>query len=181
MGNAKNEFIKCSMVCGLVMGLFWAFKYIFFILGIPYPFLSFVYWGLTLFVPVLLAVLIIHSRTLLGNTISFTRDWALGILIFFFAALFVSLEHYLFYYYFAPDNYISDSLQSAVSLLNKSGMSDELKETVGSMPTPTPIQMAIQGIVNNVIYGVIVTLPVAAVTSRIKFVVIKGGKNKDQE
>lgn len=168
MNEVKNLLFKSSMIYGLIMGLFWAFKYVFFMLSVSYPFLSFVYWGLTFTVPFLLALLILHFRILSPYKISFSRDWSLGVLIFFFAALIVSLEHYIFYAYLAPPDYIADSLQSAIGVIKDSGLSNDVKETIEAMPTPTPIQMTIQGLFNNIMYGAIVSIPVAIITSRIK-------------
>lgn len=175
MKDEKNLLFKSAMVYGFIMGLFWAFKYIFFVLSLSYPFLSFVYWGLTFSVPFLLTVLILHSRIYLPNKISFSHDWVLGVLTYVFAALFVSLGHYIFYRYLAPPNYIADSLNSAIDLIRNSGVSEDVKETVENMHTPTPIQMTLQGIFNNILYGAIFSVPVALITSRIRI------KNKNIE
>lgn len=160
--------LMCSMRYGQKMGFFWVFKYVFFILGVSWPFFSYVYWGLTFLVPLILAYYLLHNRMFSMST-TFLKDWSLSILIFFFSALIVSLAHYIFYQFLAPPNYIADSFQSAVDVVMNSGASDLLKETMAALPTPTPIQMTLQGILNNVFYGVIVSLPVAAITSRIKF------------
>lgn len=168
MKDEKNLLLKSAMTYGLIMGIFWAFKYIFFVLGVIYPTWSYVYWGLTFSVPFLLATLILHFRAVSPDKVSFTRDWTLGILIFVFAALIVSLAHYIFYRYLAPTNYILDSLSAAMAMINESGVSEDVKEAVKAMPTPTPIQMTIQGIFNNILYGVVVSFPVALITSRIK-------------
>lgn len=147
------------------MGLFWAFKYVFFILSLSYSFLSVVYWGLTFSVPFLLATLILHFRVLEPDNISFSRDWMLGVLIYIFAALIVSLEHYVFYRYLAPPNFISDSLKSTVDLIATSRVTEDVKQTIQSM---SPIQMTLQGIYSNILYGVVFSIPVALVTSRIR-------------
>lgn len=168
MKNAKSQFVKCAMVYGMVLGAFWAFKYLFFIFSFTYSFFSFVYWGLTLSVPFLLFIFIIHSRVWTGSEMTFLKDWAMGILIYFFAALIVSLEHYVFYNFFAPENYISESFNSAIDLLKTSDVNERLKQVAETLQTPTPIEMTIQGIFNNTIYGVLVALPVAAVTCRLK-------------
>ncbi|MDD4515057.1 DUF4199 domain-containing protein [Massilibacteroides sp.] len=178
MKDVKDLLLKSAMIYGLILGLFWAFKYVFFILSISYPFLSFVYWGLTFSVPFLLALLILHFSILVPENRNFARDWTLGVLIFFFAALVVSLEHYVFYRYLAPPNYIADSLNSAIDLIRNSGVNEDVKKAVESMSQPTPIQMTLQGIFNNVLYGVFVSLPVASITSRIK---IKTKNNRKQD
>lgn len=170
MKDEKKLIFKGTMIYGLAMGLFWAFKYIFFVLGVSYPFFSFVYWTLTFIVPILLLLFIMHFRVHWLDKMSFSRDWGLGVLIYTFAALFVSLAHYIFYRYLAPPNYIADSLNSAIGLIINSGISEEVKETVEAMPTPTPIQMTLQGIFNNILYGVVVSIPVALITSRIQII-----------
>lgn len=168
MKDVKNLLLKSSMMYGLIMGLFWAFKYIFYMLSISYPFFSIIYWGLTFSVPLLLALLILHFRVVSPGGVSFSRDWTLGVLIFFFAALVVSLEHYIFYRYVAPPNFIADSFSSAIDILKDSNLSEEVKSTIESMATPTPIQMTIQGLFNNLFYGILIAIPVAAITSRLK-------------
>jgi hypothetical protein len=156
------------MSYGWGMGLFWAFKYIFFILGVSYPFFSLIYWGLTFLVPFFLALFLIHFHLVLPKRISFARDWTLGVLIFFFAALIVSLEHYAFFRYFAPPDYIADSIKSAMDMVESSTLSEEVKKAVASKLTPTPILMTLQGIFNNLMYGALVSFPVALFTSCFK-------------
>lgn len=173
-GEEKDLFIKCAMFHGFLMGLFWAFKYIFFILGVANAFFSYVYWGLTCLVPFFLALLILHARLQFLGNISFGRQWLLGVLIYAFAGVFVSLAHYAFYRYFAPPEFIADSLNSAIRVIGDSGVSPDIKAAVEAMPTPTPIQMAIQGIFNNILYGIIFSFPVVFYTNRIK--VSKGTK-----
>lgn len=173
-GEGKDTFIRCAMYHGFLMGLFWAFKYIFFILGVSNAFFSYFYWGLTCLVPIFLAVLILHARVESLGNISFGRQWLLGILIYAFAAVFVSLVHYAFYRYFAPPEFIADSLNSAIQAIRDSGVSQEVKAAVEAMPTPTPILMTIQGIFNNILYGIIFSFPVIFYTNRVK--VSKGTK-----
>ncbi len=176
MNSMRKLLLKSAMNYGLIMGLFWGFKYIFFILGAFFSFFSFIYWGLTLIVPFLLLMLLLRFQVFFAHNLSFSRDWTLGILIFVFAALFVSLEHYVFYRYLAPADYIADSLSSAITLINQSGISEEVKNAIEAMSIPTPIQMTVQGILNNILYGVVVSLPVAMLSSRIKVI----GKNTEK-
>ncbi|MDD4659516.1 MAG: DUF4199 domain-containing protein [Massilibacteroides sp.] len=177
MEKTKDILFRSSMSYGLLMGLFWAFKYIFFIFSISSPFLSFIYWGLTAFVPIVLGFFLLHFHLISPYNITFRRDWALGVLIYFFAALFVSLEHFVFYRYFAPPGFISESLQSTIDVIRDSDLSENVKEAVAAMPAPTPIQMTLQGIVNNLIYGILISFPVALFTYRFK-VKIKNNEKK---
>ena len=48
----KSYLLKGAMTYGLIMGIYWAAKYIFFILSLSVPTMSVVYLALTLVVPV---------------------------------------------------------------------------------------------------------------------------------
>ena len=110
------------------------------------PLLSSLYWGMTIMVPYIAYRFTKRYREQLGGQIGFFHAWQFGILLYFFAALIVSLAHYGFYRYIAPDDFLTNSISEAVRI--------------------TPIQMAIQGIFNNLFYGIIFSIPVAALLCR---------------
>ena len=166
MEQEKNLLLKSSMVYGLVMGSYWIFKYIFFILSVSYPSITFVYWGLTLSVPVILYSLMKHYRYYRNNSIRFFEAWGLGVLTFFFSALIISLLHYVFYSYIAPEDFIANSMNATVNLIEESQLSPQLKEAVRQVSTPTPIQMTLQAIFNNTFIGTFISIPAAAFVCR---------------
>jgi hypothetical protein len=150
------------MFFGLLLGLFWVIKYLSFMLGCTMLGWGIVYWLLT---PVTLYLAYMFTKAYkirLGGQIGFFHAWQFGVLVYFFAALIVSLEHYVFYRYVAPPDYIANSMNQVVELLKQADTGSRLKDAIEQMPTPTPILMAVQGIANNVFYGVIFSIPVAA-------------------
>ena len=57
----KSYLLKGAMTYGLIMGIYWAAKYIFFILSLSVPTMSVVYLALTLVVPVLAYHIVGHG------------------------------------------------------------------------------------------------------------------------
>ena len=129
------------------------------------PLLSSLYWGMTIMVPYIAYRFTKRYREQLGGQIGFFHAWQFGILLYFFAALIVSLAHYGFYRYIAPDDFLANSISEAVSLLQNSQIDNQLIQSLQEVRI-TPIQMAIQGIFNNLFYGIIFSIPVAALLGR---------------
>ena len=134
-------------------------------LSLQMPLLSSLYWGLTIMVPYIAYHLTKRYRAQLGRKIGFFHAWQFGILLYFFAALIVSLAHYGFYRYIAPDDFLTNSISEAVNLLQNSQIDNQLIQSLQEVRI-TPIQMAIQGIFNNLFYGIIFSIPVAALLCR---------------
>ena len=129
------------------------------------PLLSSLYWGMTIMVPYIAYRCTKRYREQLGGQIGVFHAWQFGILLYFFAALIVSLAHYGFYRYIAPDDFLANSISEAVSLLQNSQIDNQLIQSLQEVRI-TPIQMAIQGIFNNLFYGIIFSIPVAALLCR---------------
>ena len=149
----KGILLKSAMSYGLAMGVYWVVKYLFFIFGTSSPSLMFLYEVGSLAVPVLAYYWTDCYRRDVGGRISFGHAWQFGVLLYFFAALIVSLEHYVFYKYIA-----SRLLEAADAKADMLKAVDEIRLT--------PVHMAIQGIFNNVFYGIILSVPVAALVCR---------------
>jgi hypothetical protein len=100
----------------------------------------------------------------MGGRISFFHAWQFGVLLYFFAALVVSLAHYSFYRFIASPEYIESLTNGVADILKRINMNPE--ETLANTPAFTPINLTIQGIFNNVFYGIILSIPVAAFACR---------------
>jgi len=161
MGEDKSLLMKSAMRYGFAMGVYWIVKYSFFIFGFTIPMLSFIYWAFTLAVPFIAYFLTRRYKQDIGGQIGFFHAWQFGVLLYFFAAVIVSLVHYIFYQYIAPPDLLSNSVSQITDILKSSGIQQEAIESFSQLKI-SPIQMAIQGIFNNVFYGVILSIPVAA-------------------
>jgi hypothetical protein len=166
MKENKSLLMKSTMSYGLLLGIFWAVKYVFFILGVTTPSMQVVYWTLTPLTLLFTYLFTYIYKLLIGGKISFFHAWQFGILLYFFAALIISLGHYVFYRYIASPDFISSSMNQAISLMKDMDLNMQMREAIDKITVPTPIQLAIQGIFNNVFYGVILSIPVAALLCR---------------
>lgn len=167
MTENKGMLLRSTMAYGLSMGIFWCFKYIFFMFGISSAFMNFIYLTLTIFVPFIAFYQTWRYKIEIGGSIRFFHAWQFGVLLYFFAALVVSLEHYFFYQHIAPPGFLANSMEQTIEILKKANADQKMLDTISNTHI-SPIQMAVQGILNNIFYGVIFSLPVAWVVSRRK-------------
>jgi hypothetical protein len=103
-------------------------------------------------------------KILIGGMIGFFHAWQFGILLYFFAALIVSLAHYVFYRYLAPAGYIANIMEMAVNMVKE--INPQAEEALSRLPVFTPIRLTLQEILTNVFYGIILSAPVAAILCR---------------
>ena len=160
MGEDKSFLLRGAMNYGFVMGIYWVIKYVFFILGFSHPTANIVYWSLSCLVPYIAYKMTRRYRENIGGKLGFFHAWQFGVLLYFFAAILVSLEHYLFYRFVAPPDLLMRTVSDMEEALKESGASQTLLDAIKEIHV-TPIQMAIQGIFNNVLYGIILSIPVA--------------------
>ena len=167
MEENKNLFLKASMTYGLIMGIFWVIKYLFFIFSVKLSShgLSLAYTALTVFVPVFAYYMTKRYREDLGGQISFFHAWRFGMMLYFFAAVIVSLEHFVFFQFIAPADFVYDAVGQFANVLKEQQVDTQILDSLGSMNF-SPIHMAIQGIFNNVFYGIIFSIPVAAIVCK---------------
>ena len=160
MGEDKSFLLRGAMNYGFVMGIYWVIKYVFFILGFSHPTANIVYWSLSCLVPYIAYKMTRRYRENIGGKLGFFHAWQFGVLLYFFAAILVSLEHYLFYRFIAPPDLLMRTVSDMEEVLKESGASQTLLDAIKEIHV-TPIQMAIQGIFNNLLYGIILSIPVA--------------------
>ena len=167
MEENKSLLLKSAMSYGLAMGIFWVIKYLFLIFGYSIPTLSLLYIGLSITVPFIAYYMTNRYRMEIGGQISFFHAWRFGTLLYFFAALIVSLEYFIFFQFIAPRDFIPNVIASLVQTLQSSQVDSTITDSIKQMNF-TPIHMAIQGIFNNIFYGIVLSIPVAAVVCRNK-------------
>lgn len=165
MEENKGLLLKSAMSYGLIMGIYWVIKYLFLIFGYSVHALRFIYDVLCFAVPFLAYYLTKRYRQDIGGYIGFFHAWQFGILLYLFAALIVSVEHFIFYQYIAPPDFLSNMIEQALLTLKNVNANSEILDAV-SRTNFTPIQMAIQGIFSNIFYGILLSIPVAACVCR---------------
>jgi hypothetical protein len=178
----KGLLLKSAMFYGLLLGIFWVIKYTFFILGTTHPAMGVVYWILSSLTIVFAYLFTKVYKILIGGRIGFFHAWQFGVLLYFFAALIVSLLHYVFYRYLAPAGYIANMIDLAVEMVKE--INPQAEEALAQMPAFTPIRLTFQGILNNVFYGIILSLPIATLLCRKQitgFVLPENQENQEQK
>ncbi len=159
--------MSAAMSYGFSLGIFWIVKYIFYMFSMRFSYLVVIYWGMSLVVPYLAYLLTKRYREDLGGIISFSQAWRFGVLIYLFAAMLVSVMHYVFYRFVAPPDFLSSAVEQTIASLKQMQVDSKVISSIESMNF-SPIHMALQGILNNIFYGIILSLPVAALVCRRK-------------
>lgn len=159
--------MPAAMSYGFSLGIFWIVKYIFYMFSMRFSYLVVIYWGMSLVVPYLAYLLTKRYREDLGGVISFSQAWRFGVLIYLFAAMLVSIMHYVFYRFVAPPDFLSSAVEQTIASLKQMQVDSKVISSIESMNF-SPIHMALQGILNNIFYGIILSLPVAALVCRRK-------------
>lgn len=159
--------MSAAMSYGFSLGIFWIVKYIFYMFSMRFSYLVVIYWEMSLVVPYLAYLLTKRYREDLGGIISFSQAWRFGVLIYLFAAMLVSIMHYVFYRFVAPPDFLSSAVEQTIASLKQMQVDSKVISSIESMNF-SPIHMALQGILNNIFYGIILSLPVAALVCRRK-------------
>ena len=167
MENKNSGLMSAAMSYGFSLGIFWIVKYIFYMFSMRFSYLVVIYWGMSLVVPYLAYLLTKRYREDLGGVISFSQAWRFGVLIYLFAAMLVSIMHYVFYRFVAPPDFLSSAVEQTIASLKQMQVDSKVISSIESMNF-SPIHMALQGILNNIFYGFILSLPVAALVCRRK-------------
>ena len=167
MENKNSGLMSAAMSYGFSLGIFWIVKYIFYMFSMRFSYLVVIYWGMSLVVPYLAYLLTKRYREDLGGVISFSQAWRFGVLIYLFAAMLVYVMHYVFYRCVAPPDFLSSAVEQTIASLKQMQVDSKVISSIESMNF-SPIHMALQGILNNIFYGIILSLPVAALVCRRK-------------
>ena len=167
MENKNSGLMSAAMSYGFSLGIFWIVKYIFYMFSMRFSYLVVIYWEMSLVVPYLAYLLTKRYREDLGGVISFSQAWRFGVLIYLFAAMLVSIMHYVFYRFVAPPDFLSSAVEQTIASLKQMQVDSKVISSIETMNF-SPIHMALQGILNNIFYGIILSLPVAALVCRRK-------------
>jgi len=162
----KHSLFGSAMLYGFVLGLFWAVKYVFFVWGLAYPLAQTAYTILSALTILFAYIFTKAYKVRIGGRITFFCAWRFGVLLYFFAALVVSLEHYIFYRFIAPPDFMAVAINhTIIFLVDKLKLDPQTVEALRDIPQLTPIRLTLQGIFNNICYGALFSLPVAVILS----------------
>ena len=169
--NSSNRILNGAMMYGTAMGVFWILKFVLVPLIFTIPFTSLMFLGLTAAVPFLgyFFVRQYRNRYCLNGQIGFMQAWMFSLLMYTFAALLVSVAHYVFFRYIdggsmlATYNCMLDELQNVTPEMND--LVTQYRQAVDLIAAMSPIELTIQLVLNNIFYGMMLSLPTAFIVS----------------
>ena len=100
MTEKRKNFQEAAMRYGTVMGIFWTLKFVLFPLGMQSPLLLMAFFLLTLIVPIVGFFLVRQYRDReCEGVLTFSRAFLFTSFMYLFAALFVTIAHYIYFRY----------------------------------------------------------------------------------
>lgn len=172
MTEKKRTFQEDAMRYGTLMGIFWTLKFVLFPMGMQSPFLLMAFFLLTLAVPVVGYFLVRQYRDRdCGGVLPFSRAFLFTSFMYLFAALFVTIAHYIYFRYMDNGLIVTtyqDMLtqMSAVATDDMKASLDQFQQALDIIATLSPLEISIQLITQNVFYCTLIALPTAFLVMR---------------
>lgn len=174
MKEKKSTLQEGAMRYGTAMGIFWSIKFILFPLGMKMPLLLMLFFFLTIAVPIVGYYFVKRYRNdECEGYISFSRAFMFTSFMYLFAALFVTIVHYIYFQYF-DNGLIVNTYNEMLNQLAIS-TSGELEASIQEFQTAldmiaqlTPIEISLQLISQNIFYCIIIAIPTAMLVMRNK-------------
>ena len=173
MTENKIYLHKYAMLFGTYMGIFWIAKFILFPAGFRLPLCSLLFMALTAAVPV---VGYLYTRSyrnrVCGGHIKFAHAVLFNIFMYMFAALLAAVAHYA-YFQFIDQGFIIDTYEQlweeafAQQTIDLTAENKEMiRNMIANARTLTPIDITMQLISWDIIWGSILSIPTALLVMR---------------
>lgn len=169
--TSTGQVVNCAMVYGTSMGLYWILKFMLVPFIFTVPLTALLFLGLTVAVPFLgyFFVRQYRNRYCPDGRVGFMQAWLFSLLMYAFAALLVSVAHYVFFRYVDGGTMVAtymgmlDELQSSAPEMG--GMLEQYRQAAELVASYTPIELTMQLVLNNLFYGMLLALPTALLVS----------------
>ena len=165
-----------ARIDGLVLAVLWLVSFCCYILGITSPLYGLLAMGLALATPIFVGSRLRRFRDKgLDGSISFLRAWAYVILVFFYGGLLFAVGQFVYFAY-VDQGYLLQTITDMMSVpetaeaLKQMGMTDQVDEALQMMGTMRPIDIALSILTNNILLGILIGLPIAALLRKSRIV-----------
>lgn len=167
MQENKNSIISFAMQAGFGLGGFWIFKYLFVIGTTKYPALEFVNGFLLFFTPLLLLYYLIqYKNSKPENRLMYWEGVKFGITLFFFASIIESVIIFIHVTTIDP-SHISRVTQQTIDVAKALDFSDSMMEELKNQSSLSPFTFIFRNIMSNIFIGLILSLMLSPLASRI--------------
>ena len=157
---------------GALLSLLWVCSFGCYVAGVTQPLLGLLSVVLALLTPFFAAFRLRHFRDVgREGIISMKRGWGFVVLTFFYAGLLLAVAQYA-YFTFLDHGFLFDSMErmllshEAEQMLEQYGMTESISASLSQMRAMRPIDIALNLFTTNIMVGMVLALPIAAVTQR---------------
>lgn len=157
-----------ARIDGALLSLLWAFSFACYIIGLTNGAMSIVALVLALSSPILAAQrLRLFRDHVRDGVISFMRSWGYVVLMFFYGSLLFALLVFA-YFSFLDQGYVLNVIGQMLEtpemaeVLKQYGMEQQIGQMLEELKTVRPIDVAVNLLTSNIMLGMVVGLPIAA-------------------
>lgn len=172
MTENKSTLQEAAMRYGTAMGIFWTLKFVLFPLGMNTPLLLILFFLLTLLVPVLgYRYARVYRDSQCGGSIRFSQAFLFTTFMYMFAALFVTIAHYIYFRYL-DNGLIVNTYQEMLHQMEAVATGDmktsveQFQQALDIIAGLSPLEITIQLITQNIFYCTLLALPTALLVAR---------------
>ena len=159
---------------GARLSLLWMASFALYVAGLKSPGMGLAAVILAVITPFFVGNRLRHFRDEgLQGYISFLRGWAYTVFVFFYAGLLFALAQWAYLTYMDQGflmSTISEVLAApdTAEALRQMGMTETLKESLDTLGQMRPIDLALNMLTTNILLGLLLGLPIAAVIQRVR-------------
>ena len=163
-----------ARIDGVWLSLLWIAAFALYIVGLRSPGYGLAAMVLAVATPFFVGTRLRHFRDEgLSGTISFMRGWAYTVYVFFYGGLLFALAQWAYLTYMDQGyllNTITEMLSApeTVEALRQMGMTETLDESLTMLGQMRPIALSLNMLTTNILMGMLLGLPIAAVIKRVK-------------
>ena len=174
MTEKKTTLQQVAMQYGTLMGIFWTLKFALFPMGMHTPALLVAFFILTFIgVPVLGFRFAKQYRNReCQGAISFSKAFLFTAFMYFFAAIFTTIAHYIYFRYM-DNGLIVTTYQDMLTQMTDVASTDEMKASLDQFQQAldiisglSPLEICIQLITQNIFYCTLLAIPTALLVMR---------------
>ncbi|MBP5338792.1 MAG: DUF4199 domain-containing protein [Prevotella sp.] len=163
-----------ARIDGAKLSLLWIASFALYIIGLTSPGYGLAALVLVLVTPFFVGSCLRHFRDDgLEGSISLLRGWAYTVFVFFYGGLLFALAQWAYLTYM-DQGYLMKTITQmlttpeATESLRQMGLSDALDESLQALGQMRPIDLSLNMLTSNILIGVVLGLPIAAVMQKRK-------------